>query len=97
MHLQNSHTLTRKSTNWAKQRPQLYCTDHHNDLHVSISISACLVKISADDILKYYFGFLQKTGFDISCKLQTICMKRQSLLSGKNIKKNINSSSVELA
>ena len=29
-----------------------------------------------------------ETGFDISCKLETICMKYQNLLSGKN-KKNI--------
>ena len=50
---------------------------------------ACWVKISADNNLKY---FSKKIGFDISCKLspqETICMKCQSLFSGKN-KKNIN-------
>ena len=58
------------------------------------------VKLSADNILKYFSYFSQKTGFDISCKLsplETICMKCQILFSGKN-KKNINYlSSAELA
>ena len=49
------------------------------------------VKFSADDILKYFPYFSQKTGFDISCKLspmETICIKCKILLSGKK-KKNI--------
>ena len=35
----------------------------------------------------FFLIFSQKTGFDISCKLSTICMKCQILFSGKN--KNI--------
>ena len=30
---------------------------------------ACWVNISADDMLKYFLYFPQKTGFDISCRL----------------------------
>ena len=48
-------------------------------------------QFSADDILKYFFLFSQKTGFDILCKLsplETICMKCQNLFSEKK-KKNI--------
>ena len=48
------------------------------------------VKISADDILKYFFLFYQKIEFDISCKLsplETICMKCQTYFLGK-IRKN---------
>ena len=55
-----------------------------------------LAKFSASDKLKYFSYSSQKTGFDISCKLspmETICMKYQSLFSGKNI----NLSSAELA
>ena len=47
-----------------------------------------LGKISVDDILKYFSYFSQTTGSDISCKLspvETICMKYQNLLSGKNV------------
>ena len=44
-------------------------------------------KISADDNLKYLFSYFpHNIGFDISCKLspkETICMKCQSLFSGK--------------
>ena len=42
---------------------------------------ALWVKISADDNLNYFPNFLQKTGFDISCKLspsETICMQCQT-------------------
>ena len=65
-----------------------------------------LGKISADDILKYFLIFSQKKkalifsyffprkkGFDISCKLspkETICLKCQSLFSGKYNKIIIN-------
>ena len=61
-----------------------------------------LGKISADDILKYFFlffFFFEKIGFDTSCKLspkETICMKCQNQSSWKN-KKNINLLSAELA
>ena len=52
-----------------------------------ILMLACWVEISADENLKYiFFYFFQKIGFVISCKLslkETICMKCQSLLSGK--------------
>ena len=54
---------------------------------------------SADDMLKFFSYFFQKTGFDISCKLspmETICMKSQFLFSVKN-KENINLLSAELA
>ena len=57
-----------------------------------------LEKISADSILKY---FSQQIGFGISCKLslerETVCMKCQSLFSGKNKKTIINLSSAESA
>ena len=45
-------------------------------------------------------NFLQKKGFDISCKLspmETICMKCQSLFSGKSKKNIINLLSAEFA
>ena len=60
---------------------------------------ACWVKFSVD-ILKYFSFFPMITGFDISCKLsplETICMKCQILLSGKNKKKIISLSSAEFA
>ena len=50
------------------------------------------IKISADEILKYFLLFSHKTGFDISSKLspmETICMKCQSLFSGKKKEENI--------
>ena len=59
-----------------------------------------LGKISADDSLKYFSYFFQKTGYDISCKLspmEAICMKRQILFSGKNKKNIISLSSAENA
>ena len=65
--------------------------------------SKCLalwVKISADDILKYFYYLSQKTSFDMSCKLspmETICMKCQILFCRKNKKTVINSSSAEFA
>ena len=43
----------------------------------TFSCYALWVKFSADDILKYFSYFSQKTGFDILCTLspmQTICM-----------------------
>ena len=56
------------------------------------------VKFSADDNVKYFSYFSQKTGFDISCKLsETICMKYQTLFSGKKKKNITNLSSAELA
>ena len=61
---------------------------------------ALWVKFSADNILKYFSYFSQKTGYDISCKLspkETICMKCQILFSGKNKKNIINLSSAENA
>ena len=51
----------------------------------------CWAQLSADDILKYFSCFSQKTGFGISCKvslLETLCMKCLILFSGKN-KKNV--------
>ena len=56
-------------------------------------------KNSADDILKYLSDFIQKTGFDISCKLspmETMCMKCQNIISRKYEKYTINWSSAEL-
>ena len=52
-------------------------------------VLAFRVKISANDILKYFYNFSRKIGSDISCKLspyETICMKCQSLFSGENKK-----------
>ena len=60
-------------------------------------------KFSAENTLFFFFFyFSQKTGFDISCKLspsplETICMKCQTLFSGKNKKNIINLASAELA
>ena len=58
------------------------------------------VKISLDDIFKYFFYFTQKTGFAISCKLsplETVCMKCQILFCGKNKENIANLLSAELA
>ena len=58
-------------------------------LIIVILMLSTLGKISADDILKYFSIFFQKTRFDISCKLspmETICMKCQITFSGKNKK-----------
>ena len=52
---------------------------HSSRWHLTLSM---LDKISADDRLKFFSQFSQKTGFDILCKL-TVCMKCQSLFSGK--------------
>ena len=62
--------------------------------------SAVCIKFSADDILKCFSYFSQKTGFDISCKLsplETICMNCQILFSGKTRKNIISLVSAELA
>ena len=47
-----------------------------------------LVKLSADIILQYFSYFSQKSGFDISFKLEAICMNFQIMFSRIN-KKNI--------
>ena len=46
------------------------------------------IKVSADDMLKYVSYCSQKTGYYISCKLETICMICHILFSGKNKKNN---------
>ena len=54
---------------------------------------------TADNILKYFFLFSQKTGLDISCKLspmETICMKCQILFSWKRKKTKYHLSYAEL-
>ena len=59
-----------------------------------------MVGKTADEILKYLSYASRKIGPDISCKSspqETICMKRQSLFSGKNKKNIINLSSAESA
>ena len=76
----------------SKKSPQKV-TPHQNliPLQVLVYALALWVKFSADDILKYFSYFSQKTGLDISCKLsplETICMKCHILFSGK-YKKNI--------
>ena len=56
--------------------------------------------LSADNILKYFSYFSQKTGYDISCRLspkETICMKCHILFSEKNKKNIVNLSSAENA
>ena len=47
--------------------------------------------------MTYFFLFFQKTSFDISCKLSTICMKCQILFFGLSKKNIINFSSAEFA
>ena len=77
----------------------LCCTELCRLLDMTLRL-ALWVKFSADDILKYFSYFSQKTGFDISCKLspkETICMKCQILFSVKNEKNNIILSSAENA
>ena len=66
---------------------------------MSYQFKALQVKFSADNILKYFSYFSEKTDFDISCKLspmETVCIKCQILFSREN-KKNINLPSAELA
>ena len=46
-------------------------------------------KIFSNNILKYFSYFPKKTGFDISCKLETICIKHQILFSSNNKKISI--------
>ena len=46
----------------------------------------CWVKISADDILKYFSNCFLKIGSSISCRFspkETICMKGQTLFFGQ--------------
>ena len=66
---------------------------------IQIERLALWVKFSAEDILKYFSYFSQKTGFDISCKSpkETICMKCRILFSVKNKKNIINLLSAENA
>ena len=55
---------------------------------------------SLHGLVKYFSYFPRKTGFNISCKLspeETICMKCQSLFSGKNKKNIVNLLSAKLA
>ena len=50
---------------------------------------ACWVKVSADNILKYFSYFSEKIGFDIPCKLcsyEKMCLEFQILFSGKTRK-----------
>ena len=54
-------------------------------------INPLRVKFLADENLKYFSYFSQKTELDISCRsssMETICMKCQILISGEH-KKNI--------
>ena len=68
-------------------RNQKFKVTNHNALY-----------FSTDDILKHFLIFSQKIGFNISCKLETACMKYQFLFSRENIKKLSSSlSSAELA
>ena len=64
------------------------------DLLVALQYFALTLSVLGEkftnDILKYFSYFSQKTGFDFSCTLspqETMCMKCQSLFSGKNKKK----------
>ena len=57
-----------------------------------------LGKYFSKQFLNIFLIFSQKIGFDISCRLSmTICMKCQSLFSGKNKKNIINLLSAEFA
>ena len=58
--------------------------------------SATLGKIFSKRHSEIFF-FSKETRFDISCKLETICMKYQILFSGINWKNIINVLSAELA
>ena len=56
-----------------KQGKENYLSDYHLELWI---------KLSADDILKYFSYFFQETGFDIPSRLspmETVCMKCQNL------------------
>ena len=48
---------------------------------------ACLVKTSADDILKYFAYFSQKIGFDILCKSDNLYEISKPIFWGKKKKK----------
>ena len=56
-----------------------------------------LISVSADDSLKYFSYFSQKTDFDISSPMETICMKYQTCFLGKKIKNITNLLSAEFA
>ena len=74
--------------------------DHRDFCFVWVYLLALKVKFSADDILQYFSEFSQYIGVHISCKLsalETICMRCQSLFSGKNKRDVINLSSAEFA
>ena len=65
--------------------------------------SAYWENISADNLkyfLVFFFFFFRKICLDISCRLsplETMCMKFQSLFSGKNMKYIVHLSSAEFA
>ena len=61
--------------------------DHRDFCFVWVYLLELKVKFSADDILQYFSEFSQYIGVHISCKLsalEAICMRCQSLFSGKN-------------
>ena len=65
-----------------------------------LSVLGILFSRQHIEIFFFFFFSLQKTGFDISCKLspkETVCMKCQSLFSGENMKNIVNLLSAELA
>ena len=84
----NSHKMKLKYSHEMKNRKKLKALSAAvviSTLTSTLTIS--LGDNSADNKLITFFS--QKTGFDISCKLsplETICMKCQSLFSGKNNK-----------
>ena len=47
----------------------IFWVDKMSVCHFNILMLSMLGKISTGHILKYFFLFFQKTGFDISCKL----------------------------
>ena len=59
-------------------------------LQKPIIIACGSERVNADDILKYFPYFSQKTGFGITCKLspvQIICMKCKNLFFEKQVRK----------
>ena len=73
---------------------------HNYSLFILALALSMLVKISADDILKYFLYVFQKIEFYFSCKLsplQTVCMNCQISFSEKYKKNLINLTSAESA
>ena len=81
---------------WQQHQSCMYT--HWGDIISQVLTFTTLWANSTDGILEYFSYFFQKIGFDSSCKLspgETICIKFQSLFSGKMRKKYFKVLSVE--